>query len=36
MRVDAEWNVDGDDVGEGRMELIRRKGNIEMMWTKKG
>lgn len=34
--MDAEWNVDGDDVGEGRMELIWRKGKIEMMWTKKG
>lgn len=24
MLVSAEWNVDGDDVGEGRMEVVRK------------
>lgn len=35
MLVNAEWNVNGDDVDEGRMEVVRSKGRIEMMWTKK-
>lgn len=24
MLVSAEWNVDGDDVGKGRMEMVRK------------